>query len=134
MFTVSQIGIVHSSLKDIKDCPLQEHEYAPMATIEISEAYWDSVANINAGDQIIILTWLHLADRSVQKTKPRNDPKAPLTGVFSTRSPDRPNPIGIHLAQVQSVTQGKIVVSSLEVLDDTPVIDIKPQLKSAANS
>lgn len=129
MFIISQIGIVRSSLKDIKDCPLQEHEYAPTATIEISEGYWDAVADINAGDALIILTWLHLADRNVQKTKPRNDENAPLTGVFSTRSPDRPNPIGIHLAEVQSVTRGKITVSSLEVLDNTPVIDIKPQLK-----
>lgn len=125
---VSPIGIVHSLLKNIKDCPLQENEDAPKVTIEIFEKYREAISDIHEGDWLIVLTWLHLADRGVLKTKPRNDKAAALTGVFSTRSPDRPNPIGIHLTEVVSVSIAEITVSSLEVLDQTPVIDIKPAL------
>lgn len=129
MDQVRFIGKVHSSLKHLRDCPLQESEGAPVADIEIFNEYLGGISHLRPGDNLIVLTWLHLADRSVLSTRPRNDPKAPVTGVFATRSPDRPNPIGIHYVKVISLNNGMLKVSGLEVLDQTPVIDIKPELR-----
>jgi tRNA-Thr(GGU) m(6)t(6)A37 methyltransferase TsaA len=126
MIDITHIGKVHSPLKSIDDCPRQESENAPEATIEIFPKYQAAASHIKDGDSLLLLTWLDKADRSVQETHPRNDIREPLTGVFSTRSPDRPNPIGIHLIKVLHVTgDGRFKVSALEVLDNTPVIDIK---------
>jgi tRNA-Thr(GGU) m(6)t(6)A37 methyltransferase TsaA len=120
------IGAIHSELKKIEDCPRQEGENAPEATVEVFTEFTEGMENIKEGDGIILFTWLHEADRSVLKTRPRNDNNLPLTGVFSTRSPDRPNPIGIHIVTVTSVISSNVFnVSNLEVLDGTPLIDIK---------
>ena len=130
MVTIHPIGIVHSDLKIIKDCPLQENENAPQAVLEIFKEYDSAAEDIKMGDELIVLTWLNQADRAVLKTHPRNDASTMLTGVFSTRSPHRPNPLGIHWVKVLSVhSSSKITVSSLEVLDQTPLIDIKPVTK-----
>jgi len=123
---VKYIGIIHSPLKRLEDCPRQENEDAPEATIEIYPEFAKGISHIRAGSEVLLLTWLHQADRSVLSTHPRNDPKAPLTGVFATRSPDRPNPIGLHVVKVISVDANSIRVAELEVLDQTPVVDIKP--------
>jgi tRNA-Thr(GGU) m(6)t(6)A37 methyltransferase TsaA len=121
------IGAIQSSLKKIEDCPLQENESAPEATVVIYPEFIDGIKDIKAGSEIVLLTWLHLADRSVIQCVSRNNYDSPKLGVFSTRSPDRPNPIGIHTAKVLSVSyQGTIKLSGLEVLDGTPLIDIKP--------
>jgi len=120
------IGKVSSELKDIEDCPRQADENAPEATIIIYSKFADGIRNIKPGDEILLFTWLHMGDRSVLETRPRNNPNASLTGIFSTRSPDRPNPIGIHSVIVTSIADGSIKVSGLEALDQTPVIDIKP--------
>lgn len=126
---IKLIGKVHSGLKKIEDCPLLEHEDAPEATIEIFDDYLIAMQDIKTNDQLILLTWLHQSDRTILMTKPRNDPKAVMTGVFSTRSPDRPNPIGVHFVKVVSISGTHTFrVSGLEVLDQTPVIDIKPVL------
>jgi tRNA-Thr(GGU) m(6)t(6)A37 methyltransferase TsaA len=123
------IGRVSSPLKTLDDCPLQESENAPVASIEIDAAYLSAAKNLRAGDRIIIFTWLNKGDRSVLSTHPRNDKAVPLTGVFSTRSPDRPNPIGIHFSTIHKVeSPSRFSVTNLEVLDGTPVIDIKPDL------
>ena len=123
------IGVVHSHLKRLEDCPLQESENAPQAIIEIFPEYIKGIKDIKKGDQLLILTWLHKSDRTVVATHPRNDPAIPLTGVFSTRSPDRPNPIGLHVVEVVAILDaGMIKVSGLEVLDQTPLVDIKPIL------
>lgn len=128
---IRSIGTIHSELKSIDDCPLQESENAPEASIKMLPEFMAGIRDIRAGEELLLLTWLHKADRSVMSTKPRNDENAPMTGVFSTRSPDRPNPIGIHFVKVISVTgEGLIKVSNLEVLDQTPLIDIKPIWKS----
>ena len=125
--TITFIGTIHSSLKRLEDCPLQENENAPGAEIVISPEFADGIRDINPGSELVLLTWLHQADRNTLETKPRNNPDAPVTGVFSTRSPDRPNPIGIHTVKVLSIGKnGSVTVSSLEVLDGTPLIDIKP--------
>jgi tRNA-Thr(GGU) m(6)t(6)A37 methyltransferase TsaA len=127
--TLKFIGIVHSSLKTIDDCPLQEFENAPEASIAIFSEFVAAVTDIDIGSEIVLLTWLHKADRSVLRCIPRKNYGAPQIGVFSTRSPDRPNPIGMHIVKVLSITDGGVIsVSGLEVLDQTPVIDIKPVL------
>ena len=121
------IGKVQSQLKRIEDCPLQESENAPEAEIIVFPEFIEGIQDMKAGSEIVLLTWLHEADRNTLKTQPRNNPDAPLTGVFSTRSPDRPNPIGIHSVKVLAVGgNGLLKVSALEVLDQTPLIDIKP--------
>lgn len=125
------IGIVHSSLQKTEDCPLQENENAPEAIFEVYEQFMEGIKDIQVDDELILFTWLHHADRTVLKTHPRNDPNVPFTGIFSTRSPDRPNPIGIHFVRVAAIlTNRQFKVSGLEVLDQTPVVDIKPDLKS----
>jgi len=127
---LNYIGTIHSELKRLEDCPLQESESELEATIEIFPEFLDGVSLIKAESEIILFTWLHRADRSVLKTKPRNNPKAVLTSIFSTRSPDRPNPIGIHFVKVISVLENnRFRVSGLDVLDQTPLLDIKPDLR-----
>jgi tRNA-Thr(GGU) m(6)t(6)A37 methyltransferase TsaA len=120
------IGKIQSDLKSIEDCPLQESENAPEAVIMIFPEFMEGIQNIAVGSEVLLLTWLHIADRSVIKCVPRNNYEAPKIGVFSTRSPDRPNPIGIHSVKVLSISENMIKVSGLEVLDQTPLIDIKP--------
>lgn len=126
---ITFIGKVLSPLKSLDDCPLQESEQAPLASIEVNSKFADAAKDLQPGDQIIIFTWLHMGDRAVHTTHPRNDTSVPLTGVFSTRSPHRPNPIGIHFSTITSIdSPTKFGVSNLEVLDGTPIIDIKPDL------
>lgn len=123
------IGVVRSDFRRLEDCPLQENENAPSAIVEIFSPYLEASKSLCCNSEILLFTWLHQADRSVMVTRPRNDPKNPLVGVFSTRSPDRPNPIGIHRVRiVEIIAPHTLVVSSLEVLDQTPIIDIKPTL------
>jgi tRNA-Thr(GGU) m(6)t(6)A37 methyltransferase TsaA len=126
MLDIRIVGTIHSGIKKLEDCPLQEHEGAPPARVEVLPEFLDAAKDIKVGDDLLLLTWLGLADRSVLTTFPRNDPGNGLTGVFSTRSPHRPNPIGFHRVSVLAVEpNGVIIVSALEVLDQTPVIDIK---------
>jgi tRNA-Thr(GGU) m(6)t(6)A37 methyltransferase TsaA len=120
------IGVVRSSLKKLEDCPLQGSEGAPEAWIEIDDAFAGGLEGITTGKEVILLTWFHEADRKVIRCYPRNNTTAPHVGVFTTRSPDRPNPIGLHQVTITGMTEGKIRVFPLEALDGTPVIDIKP--------
>lgn len=124
---IRYIGKIHSPLKTIEDCPLQENENAPEAVIEILPEFREGIRDIKVGAEIVLLTWLHAADRNVITCVPRNNYDAPQAGVFSTRSPDRPNPVGLHAVKVLSIGgDGMIKVSALEVLDQTPLVDIKP--------
>jgi|SRR6478736_8193926 len=123
------IGIVHSPLKNTEDCPLQENENAPPAELVIYPEFSAAIKDIQAGNEMLLLTWLHAADRNVLACKPRNNESAALTGVFSTRSPDRPNPIGIHIIKIISTKNNVLTVANLEVLDETRLIDIKPLWK-----
>ena len=126
-FDVRPIGMIRSTLQSLKDCPLQEAEGAPEAYINFETEYVDGIKDIEAGDKLIILTWLHLADRGVVRCHKRNDVGSKAFGVFSTRSPDRPNPIGFHVATVlEKVNVNTIKVFPMEALNGTPVIDIKP--------
>lgn len=123
------IGRIKSELKNIEDCPLQGTENAPDAEVLILPEFIEGIKDIIAGQEIMLLTWMHLADRSVIKCYPRNNYQSQLVGVFSTRSPSRPNPIGIHIVKVISVSDDSLKVAGLEGLDQTPIIDIKPLLK-----
>lgn len=114
-------------MKRLEDCPLQQNENAPEATLIIYPEYKEGIKDISVGSGLLLLTWLNLADRSVLKCVRRNYFNTPMVGVFTTRSPDRPNPIGIHEVKVVAISEdGAITVSELEVLDETPLIDIKP--------
>lgn len=121
------IGFIHSSLKNVDDCPLQEKENAPEARIVLFPEFTEAARDLKAGQQVLLLTWLHLANRETLTCFPRREYDAPEVGVFSTRSPDRPNPIGLHQATVLEVPgNGVIRIAALEVVDQTPLLDIKP--------
>src|SRR5262245_28059339 len=126
--TVRPIGSVQSSLRDPSLAPRQGDEGAPRATIRLLPEFAAAAGDLNPGDEIFVLTWLHLADRETLSVRPRDDPHRPLRGVFSTRSQDRPNPIGMHRVRVLSVAAGVIEVDALEAINGTPVVDIKPVL------
>jgi tRNA-Thr(GGU) m(6)t(6)A37 methyltransferase TsaA len=122
------IGSVRSPLRNLADAPKQGDEGAPAAVVEINPRFAAAAADIGPGDALLVLTWLDRADRGVQAVHPRDDRSRPLTGVFSTRSPDRPNPIGLHRVRVVAVDGARIEVDGLEALDGTPVLDVKPVL------
>jgi tRNA-Thr(GGU) m(6)t(6)A37 methyltransferase TsaA len=124
------IGVVESPLTDRAAAPLQGHEGAPDATLVMRKEMSEGVRDLEAGNDLIVLTWLHQSNREVLSTRPRSDPKNPIRGVFSTRSPDRPNPIGLHLVQIVDIEGNRIRVRDLEAIDGTPVIDIKPVIDS----
>jgi tRNA-Thr(GGU) m(6)t(6)A37 methyltransferase TsaA len=127
-FTVRSIGVVRSALTSRADAPRQGDEGAPAAWIELGPTYARGLAGIAPGDEILMLTWLHLTDRDVLEIHPRNDPDRPITGVFATRSPDRPNPIGLHRVTVREIDENRLRVEPLEAIDGTPIVDIKPVL------
>ena len=134
-FDIFPIGYVHSTLKERSGAPRQGWEGAPNARLEIHPAFVECLDGVQAGQDIWILTWLHESQRSVLKVHPRDDVLNPLTGVFATRSPDRPNPIGLHRAKVLSVDGDRwLEVQGLEAIDGTPIIDIKPVLEHSRDS
>jgi len=127
-FVVRPIGWVESPLIDLADAPKQGDEGAPDAWIVIDPAFRPALHGLDAGAEVIVLTWLDRADRSALATRPRDDPSRSLSGVFATRSPHRPNPIGLHTVTILAVDDTRMLVRNLEALDGTPVIDIKPTL------
>jgi tRNA-Thr(GGU) m(6)t(6)A37 methyltransferase TsaA len=126
---LTQIGRVHSPLTTRVSAPRQAREGAPSARLEIDPSYIEALDGLKPGADIWILTWLHQADRTILKTHPRNDPRNPLQGVFATRSPDRPNPIGLHRTKILSINNYWVEVHSLEAINSTPIIDIKPVME-----
>ena len=126
-FTVQPIGRIHSTLLRLEDCPLQGSENAPAASLEIYRPYLDGIKNLAVGDKLLLLTWFHLADRNVLTCYRRNMVGGEVFGVFSTRSPDRPNPIGLHEVTVlEIIDECTIKIFPMEARNGTPVIDIKP--------
>ena len=128
MYTIEPIGFVRSELTRLEAAPLQGDEGSYEAWLEITPLAAPALAGIRIGDELIVLTWLHLAQRDVMQVHPRGDLTRPLTGVFATRSPDRPNPIGLHRVSVLEVAPPKLRVAPLEAIDGTPIVDIKPVL------
>lgn len=130
-YLLNPIGRVRSVLKDRRAAPRQGSEGAPEATIELSPSVLDGLGGIRAGSEVIVITWLHESRRDVLKVHPRGEDSGPLSGVFATRSPDRPNPLGLHRVTVLAVTGRGIEVAPLEAIDGTPVVDIKPLLSES---
>jgi len=129
-YTIEPIGFVCSTLIQLEDAPMQGDEGAPDAWLELTPSVAKGITSIKTGDELIVLTWLHLAERDVLQVHPRGDLNRPLTGVFATRSPDRPNPVGLHRVSVLEVMKHKLRVAPLEAIDGTPIVDIKPVLAS----
>jgi tRNA-Thr(GGU) m(6)t(6)A37 methyltransferase TsaA len=129
-FYIKPIGVIRSEIKNREDAPLFYTEGAPNAFLEISPQYVEGLERMQVGDELIVITWLHRADRDVLKVHPRNDETRPLTGVFSTRSADRPNPLGLHRVKVLAMNPGHLHIGPIEAIDGTPVIDIKPVVES----
>ena len=130
-YAIKPIGFVRSKLTRLKDAPMQGDEGAPEAWLELTPQAAPGLMGITVGDELIVLTWLHLADRDVLQVHPRGDPNRPLAGVFATRSPDRPNPVGLHRVSVLEVAEQKLQVAPFEAIDGTPIIDIKPVLSGS---
>ncbi len=123
------IGVVRSTLRTRADAPRQGSEGAPDALIVLEPSYADALHGISVGDELIIVTWLHEAQRDVLQVHPRDDASRPLTGVFATRSSDRPNPLGLHRVTVRGIDGLELEVGPLEAIDGTPVVDIKSVLR-----
>ena len=115
-------------MSDPAQAPKQAGEGAPAAWLVLDSAVLDGLADVRPGDRMIVLTWLDRAERDVLEVHPRDDPANPLRGVFSTRSQDRPNPIGLHEVEVLAVDGLRVHVQPLEAVDGTPVVDVKPVL------
>jgi tRNA-Thr(GGU) m(6)t(6)A37 methyltransferase TsaA len=123
------IGKVESPLTDKASAPKQGYEGAPDAWLVFEPAVLEGLQGIRPGDQVIVLTWLDRARRDVLRVHPRDDVANPMQGVFSTRSADRPNPIGLHQVEIVSVDGERMRVRNLEALDGTPIVDVKPVLR-----
>jgi tRNA-Thr(GGU) m(6)t(6)A37 methyltransferase TsaA len=123
-----QVATVESPLTDRATAPKQGDEGAPEAWLSFEPAYADALDGVAEGAELLLLTWFDRAHRDVLRVRPRSDPNRPVQGVFSTRSPDRPNPVGLHRVSVLERDGLRLRVSGLEALDGTPVVDVKPVL------
>jgi tRNA-Thr(GGU) m(6)t(6)A37 methyltransferase TsaA len=124
-WTVRPVGVVRSDLTDLADAPRQADEDAPPARLVFDDAVAQALDGITAGTAVVVLTWLDRADRTALTTVPRNEPSRGVAGVFATRAPHRPNPIGLHTVTVTAVDGPVLTVDALEALDGTPVLDVK---------
>jgi tRNA-Thr(GGU) m(6)t(6)A37 methyltransferase TsaA len=127
-YELNPIGQVESPLTDPAEAPKQGREGAPEAWLVFDPTVAAGLADLAVGMEIVVLTWLHQADRDTLTVHPRDDPNNPLTGVFSTRSADRPNPIGLHRVPIVAIDGTRVLVRNLEAVDGTPIVDVKPAL------
>jgi tRNA-Thr(GGU) m(6)t(6)A37 methyltransferase TsaA len=132
-YALEPVGVVRSPLRERAEAPMQGFEGAPDAWLELAPAVAEALDGLHVGDEIIVITWLHRASRATLKVHPRSDPRQPLAGVFATRSPDRPNPLGLHRVTVRAIDGTRLEVGPLEALDGTPVVDLKPVLARSAD-
>ena len=124
-YTLQPIGFIRSTLKRREDAPRQGTEGAPDAWLEIEPRFAEALLGLEAGHELIVITWLHEAKRDVLKNHPRSDARRPVTGVFYTRSRARPNPLGLHPVTVREIEGRRVKIGPIEVFDGTPVVDIK---------
>lgn len=122
------VGVIRSEIKARADAPRQGSEGAPDVWLEVHPWAADGLHLVAEGDELIIITWFHHAHRDVLQVHPRSNPRNPLTGVFATRSPDRPNPLGLHPVVVRAIDGNRLRIGPIEAIDGTPVVDIKPVL------
>ena len=122
------VGVIRSNLKKRSEAPMQGSEGAPDAWLEVKSFAARALDGLKVGNDVIVVTWLHKARRDVLKVHPRSDRSRPLTGVFATRSPDRPNPLGLHRVTVREIVNNRLRIGPMEAIDGTPVVDIKPVL------
>ena len=127
--TLEPIGVIRSTLRERSRAPRQGAEGAPDAWLEVRADLAPALSGISAGEELIVVTWLHRADRNVLEVHPRDDPETPLAGVFATRSPDRPNPLGLHRVTVREISGTRLRIGPIEAIDGTPVVDLKPVLE-----
>lgn len=127
-YVVKPIGVVRSELVSLEAAPRQGDEGAPEAWLELTAPVAPGLVGLTVGDELMVLTWLHRARRDVLQVHPRGRVESPLTGVFATRSPDRPNPVGLHRVLVLEVAGPRLRVTPMEAIEGTPVVDIKPVL------
>jgi len=132
-YLLQPIGWIRSELKNTKDAPRFYTEGAPNARLELDARLLDALDGIKVGDDIVVVTWLHLANREILKVHPRGDLTRPKRGVFSTRSPHRTNPLGLHRARVLAIQQNILSLGPIEAIDGTPVVDIKCVVKPLAD-
>src|SRR5215471_1645879 len=121
------IGVIRSDLKSRHGAPRQGKEGAPDAWLEL-KPWMDAMQGVQVGDALVVITWFHRAKRDVFRVYPRSDRNNPLTGVFATRSPDRPNPLGLHPVTVRAIEGRRLRIGPIEAIDGTPVVDLKPDL------
>ena len=133
-FSLKSVGHVRSELKKRKNAPRQGYLGAPEAWLEVLPKYKKCLHRVVTGDEVILITWLHAANRTVMKVHPGSDKNNPLTGVFGTRSPDRPNPLGLHRVKILEMKGLQLRVGPLEAIDGTPVVDIKIVLTKSCDS
>ena len=127
-YVLYPLGFLQSPLKEPREAPRQGREGAPDAWLEVRTSVAEGLEGIEVGDELIVITWLHKAQRDILKVHPRGDETVPLAGVFATRSPDRPNPLGLHRVTVLEIVGERVKVGPIEAIDGTPVVDIKPVL------
>ena len=127
-YRLQPVGRVQSPLTDRASAPKQGDEGAPPARVVFRPEFREAAGDLQAGEEVLVLTWLHRGNRDVLSVHPRGDMNRPHQGVFSTRSPDRPNPIGLHAVTIEAIEENAITVHNLEAIDGTPVLDIKPIL------
>jgi tRNA-Thr(GGU) m(6)t(6)A37 methyltransferase TsaA len=133
-YVLYPLGFLQSPLKEPGEAPRQGCEGAPDAWFEVNASVAQGLEALAVGDEIIVITWLHKAQRDILKVHPRGDETVPLAGVFVTRSPDRPNPLGLHRVTVLEIAGKRLKVGPIEAIDGTPVVDIKPVLSPSADS
>ena len=122
------VGRIQSVLRSKDEAPRQGSEGAPDAWLDLDPAFEPALRGVAAGDEVILITWLHRGNREVLQVHPRGDPEIPIAGVFATRSPDRPNPLGLHRVTVREISGTRLRIGPIEAIDGTPVVDIKPVL------
>ena len=127
-YRLDPIGFIRSTLRTRREAPCQGREGAPDAWLDLRQQFAPGLLGLEAGADVIVITWLHQAHRDVLEVHPRKNPANPLTGVFFTRSPDRPNPLGLHRVTVREVAGSRLRIGPMEAIDGTPVVDIKAVL------